>query len=1062
MSAFDTAFKQIRDLVKSFKQNERHYKSAHYAEAHARKEFIDKFWIALGWDVNYEQQTNPYEQEVKVERGVAIGAAQRRADYAFYLAPNFHDVRFFVEAKKPSVEIATKENYFQLIRYGWNSETPLAVLTDFEQFHVLDCRYKPDIDNVLNRAVDTYHYSDYADREKFAKIYWLFSHEAVDTGSLEKFAKELPKPRGKARQRGMFPGGYQSIDESFLAELDGYRAELAQSFKKRNPKLDSETLTELTQRTLDRLVFLRFLEDKGIEPSRRVQKFAGKGAPWEDFIAASRRLDGIYNGIVYREHDILDSNSFHVDEDAFADICNSLAHAESPYDFNAIPIHILGSIYERFLGKVIVATPKRVRVEEKPEVRKAGGVYYTPEYIVRYIVENTIGKLIDGKTPEEIAEMRFADIACGSGSFLLGAFDRLLKYHGQYYNDHPDKAREGDCIERDGKLYPSLAKRREILLNNIYGVDIDAQAVEVCQLSLYLRLLEEETEATAQQYLLEFQHVADMKRLLPDLSRNIICGNSLIGRDILNGKFEFANHDERKLNPMNFQYAFPDAMKRGGFDAIIGNPPYIRIQILQKTSPVSVEYLSSHYGAASKGNYDIYVVFVERALSLLNPRGKLGYILPHKFFNSQYGWPLRQLLSQGQHVSHIVHFGAQQIFEGATTYTCLLFLDKGGAGTCRYVKVTDLDAWQKGNGAEEGTVAAHEFTGTEWGFTVGRHALLCERLRKTPLKLGDVADIFVGLQTSADDVFILDAVDEKRRTLRLRSKILGAERTLEKGLLHPLVSGTDVLGYGELPRRQYIIFPYRVSNERAELLDFDAIEKRYPKTAAYLLKNKMRLAEREHGQFNDREWYRFGRNQNLGIQSRVKLCVPRLVSRLHAAWDAGGDHFLDNVDVGGVTLKPAYRDQGFAYLLALLNSRLLAWYFPFISAPFRGGWMSANRQFLSRLPFRPINFSETKDKSAHGKIVAKVGQIMEAKKRLAKAKTDSDKAYYERTCNELDSGIDRLVYDLYGLTEEEIAIVEGSQDRGPSPTPDRDVSGKARKGSKGKRRKKTGQKEIDL
>ena len=230
---------------------------------------------------------------------------------------------------------------------------------------------------------------------------------------------------------------------------------------------------------------------------------ARKAQPWEDFVAASRRLDGIYNGIVFKQHDILDGAKFRVDDNAFADICESLAHVNSPYDFDAIPIHILGSIYERFLGKVIVATDKRVRVEEKPEVRKAGGVYYTPEYIVRYIVENTVGKLIAGKTPDQIAEMRFADIACGSGSFLLGVFDLLLTYHGHYYNENPSKARKGDCIEHDGKLYLSLRKKREILLNNIYGVDIDAQAVEVCQLSLYLKLLKEETTASAHQYLLD-------------------------------------------------------------------------------------------------------------------------------------------------------------------------------------------------------------------------------------------------------------------------------------------------------------------------------------------------------------------------------------------------------------------------------------------------------------------------------------------------------------------------------------------------------------------------------
>lgn len=244
MSEFDNALKAVGILVKAFQRNESHYRSAKYSEAEARKDFIDKFWIALGWDVNHDQQTNPYEQEVKVERGVTTGGSQRRADYAFYLAPNFHDVRFFVEAKKPSGDIATIENYFQLIRYAWNSNTPLAVLTDFDQLNVLDCRYRPDKEAALNRTYKKFHYTDYAKREKFAEIYWLFSHEAVVDGSIEKRAKELPKPRGKAIQRGLFAGGYQSIDESFLAELDEYRTSLARTFKNRNPKLNSETLTE--------------------------------------------------------------------------------------------------------------------------------------------------------------------------------------------------------------------------------------------------------------------------------------------------------------------------------------------------------------------------------------------------------------------------------------------------------------------------------------------------------------------------------------------------------------------------------------------------------------------------------------------------------------------------------------------------------------------------------------------------------------------------------------------------------------------------------------------------
>ena len=636
--SFDEVFKKVGKLATTFQENEARYISAEYQEAEVRKDFIDKFFTALGWDVNHDIQTNPYEQEVKVEPSVLAGG-QRRADYAFHLAPRYRDVRFFVEAKKPHGDIATADNYFQTIRYGWNSQTPLAVLTDFNQFQVLDCRYKPNIDTALIRYVAKYHYSEYSDLKKFAEIYWLFSREAVADGSLEKRANELPKPRGKAVQHGLFPGGYQSIDESFLKELDEYRAALARTFKSKNPKLDGEDLTELTQRTLDRLVFLRFLEDRSIEPQRLIDYFGERGTAWDDFVAASRRLDGIYNGVVFKHHDTLDGDKFLVDDTTFGDICENLAHVNSPYDFNAIPIHILGSIYERFLGNVIVATDKRVRVEPKPEVRKAGGVYYTPEYIVRYIVQNTVGKLIAGKTPAEIAKMRFADIACGSGSFLLGVFEQLLTYHGLYYNDNPSKARKADCVNRDGKFFLSLRQKREILLNNIYGVDIDAQAVEVCQLSLFLRLLQDETTASAHQYQLEFTHVARMKKLLPDMSRNILCGNSLIGTDILEGQL-FDSKEERKLNPMDFEDAFPEVMKAGGFDAIVGNPPW------GGDIDKQLEYLHRTYPATTKEHTDSFKLFIERAISLVREGGLSSMIVPNTILRQRRLKDVRALMLQ--------------------------------------------------------------------------------------------------------------------------------------------------------------------------------------------------------------------------------------------------------------------------------------------------------------------------------------------------------------------------------------------------------------------------------
>lgn len=358
---FAEAFERVKQLVEIFRQNEQFYLGPGYNEADARKDFIDKFWIALGWDISHETQTNPYQQEVKVERGVTTNEWRKRADYAF-LAPNFRDVRFFVEAKKPQASIDSAVYYFQTIRYGWNSHVPLSVLTDFEELRVLDCRYKPDIRTALGHAVLKYHYTDFADEVKFRTIYYLFSHEAVLAGSIEEFAKGLPRISRKRATRGVAREEHQSIDEAFLMELDEYREELARAFKRKNPELESEALTEITQRTLDRLVFMRFLEDKLIESEPLIENLHQRGKAWRNFVTTSRRLDRIYNGIIFKEHALLDNDDFEVDELTFSKISQSLSHQESPYDFNAIPIHILGSIYERFLGKVLVATGKRARV----------------------------------------------------------------------------------------------------------------------------------------------------------------------------------------------------------------------------------------------------------------------------------------------------------------------------------------------------------------------------------------------------------------------------------------------------------------------------------------------------------------------------------------------------------------------------------------------------------------------------------------------------------------------------------------------------------------------------
>ncbi len=958
-ATFEDAFERVKHLAADFKANEKFYLSPAYQEAEARRDFIDKFLLALGWDVNHDTQKNPYEQEVKVERK-EHGVSQRRADYAFYLAPNFRDVKFYIEAKKPFGDIATPDNYFQTIRYGWNSQTPIAALFDFEQFEIVDCRFKPDLATALQRNLKKFHFSQYSDEKVFAEIYWLFSREAVANGSLEKYAESLPKKRG-AVQRGLLKGGYQSIDEAFLEELDAHRDTLARIFKNHNPTLDGEALTEATQRTLDRLVFIRFLEDKLIEPQYLVAKFGERGSAWGDFIATSRRLDGIYNGIVFKKNDLLDAPTFKVDDDQFGEICEALCHINSAYDFNAIPIHILGSIYERFLGKVIVATDKRARVEEKPEVRKAGGVYYTPEYIVRYIVANTVGKLIDGKSPAQIAEMRFADIACGSGSFLLGVYDLLLRYHTKFYNENPGKARKGDVLPREDGLHLSLQKKREILVNNLYGVDIDHQAVEVAQLSLYLKLLQDETPGSTRQYFLDFEQQA----LLPTLNKNIVCGNSLIGTDVLSGEL-FEPVAERKLNPMNFEDRFPEIMKRGGFDAIVGNPPYVMVE-----DGLEKKYLQQHF-ETDEGKPDLYKYFIERAHKLLSSIGRFGMIIPASMLMTPAYKRCREFLLKKSSPLTVVSFQGQ-VFESAQVNSIILVTkNRSGGGDVNWIE----DA------------APHP---------TAKSLLDAELTPITvPISAWKTANGFAFIRPQTAQAAWVDKMKQRSQPLGSFGKyVLGMQ--IYHNSLHSKL---------EMENRIY----HSASNRGKEWI---------PESGGKNIRRYEFVSE-------FKEWAKYGdhcyHKPPPEFLSGARIVVREITGKTLICAYTEEKHAPNKAVIIFRSEKTDLK-----FILGILNSRLIGCY---VEATTEKGkqrlFPRISLRSFRELPIPQLDLKNPADKSRHDKLVSLVEQMLAAQPQLARAQSDKDQDFYAHKCAALDRQIDALVYELYALTPDEIKIVEGA------------------------------------
>ena len=619
-----------------------------------------------------------------------------------------------------------------------------------------------------------------------------------------------------------------------------------------------------------------------------------------------------------------------------------------------------------------------------------------------------------------MAKLRILDPACGSGSFLINAYQFLLNWHHEWYLAHnPEtwtKGRNPVLVQTTGGWKLTIAERKRILLDNIYGVDIDSQAVEVTKLSLLLKVLEGESEQTIQPYLRLLA-----QRALPDLGNNIKCGNSLIGPGELR-ELELSllsEADQFRINAFSWDAGFPEILTSGGFDAVIGNPPYIRIQTMKEWAPTEVEILKRTYKSASSGNYDIYVVFIDKGLSLLNKQGRLGFILPHKFFNAQYGRATREMIAKQGHLSHIVHFGDQQVFENATTYTCLLFLLKEGNKECRFSSVKDLSEWRLTGLSASRNMPVCDITGAEWEFSVGKGADLFEKLNILPRRLSDYAhNIFQGIVSSCDSVYFFDPLNfEKDDLIKVKSPATGKEYFLEKEVMPPLCKGSrDVHRYFAAPSKR-VLFPYDVlasaEKGKAVIIPQVTLAKHYPRTWMYLEENKDILSNREGGKMRKETWYGYVYPKSISLFSKRKILTPSIATRASFTLDNEGTlYFVGSGGGGGGGYGIILEDKcplSYEYILGLLNSRVLDFFLKKISSPFRGGYFSYNRQYIERLPIRDIDFSDTEAVSCHSKIHSLVNDIQRLAKQQQIVRTPHEKESLQRQIDAADTEIDQIV-----------------------------------------------------
>lgn len=824
--------------------------------------------------------------------------------------------------------------------------------------------------------------------EEFRRLHLLLSFESLKDGL----------PIELKRKSLAFEA---EITNALYKDYKTLRAVLFEDLCAKNESVDKITLIKATQKLIDRLIFIFFAEDTGLIPSNSIAKIIEiYNKNWEynplyhyykiyfDAIDQGNERAGIrlgYNGELFKKDSFLDSLTI---SDA---TLNSFALKISNYDFKSdVSVNILGHIFENSLSELeeLKAQIEGGEFNVKKSKRKKDGVFYTPEYITHYIVQNTLGKLCDEykskrkmDTKEELdayrawlLNLKILDPACGSGAFLNQALEFLINEHKSLSAMYHEVASKN---KKSVTLLDLDYQDSHILQNNLYGVDINEEAVEIAKLSLWLRTAKEGEK-------------------LVSLSDKIKLGNSLI--------------DDKSISESAFvwQEEFSDVFAQGGFDVIVGNPPYIRVQGLKANYEKEAAYYEQNFESA-RANYDIYVLFMEKSFGVLKRGGLLSFILPHKFLVSEFGYAIREFLAKNRALKELLHFGSNMVFDEASTYTAITTLSHGNEELrFAHIRPDELD-----KPIAFDSISYHKLSGDKWGLANDKTNALLEKLNSQPLRVKDVfKKIFVGLQTSADDIYLIDGA-QNGNVVRGYSKSLERAVEIEAGLTKPMLKGEDIARYATLSNRYFVIFPYIITDGKAEPMSEEYIKKSFPKGYEYLKANEAGLRGRENGKFdNPKEWFLFSRQQGISGVEQEKIITPDIAFGSSMTLDNEG--FYHGTTLYSFIKSDDYKED-YKFYLAILNSSLMWFFIQQTSTELRGGYFRFKTKYLEPFPLPKLeNIDDQKP------FVEKVDLILELNCELSNAKADfNDYAKHILKISKLPqklSGIEKLDFDEF-LTE---------------------------------------------
>jgi type I restriction-modification system DNA methylase subunit len=831
-------------------------------------------------------------------------------DYGFKLA----DIpKFYIEAKSFREDLNNLEFINQAINYAWLKSVTWAVLTNFEGLKVFNAEWESR--NPRDKIYIDLKWDEFI--EKFDRI-WLLSKDSFLNNELNKEAEEYGK---KIRKTPVTP-----VMKQIFNDLMTWRENLTKNImgydSNRKIVKTEEELDEAVQRIIDRLIFIRVCEDRGIEKiilqSKLREWIDSHGKHLIDILnGVFREFDKGYNSKLFAPHP---SEDLKIDDGILAGIINNLYESSDKvfkYDFSVIDADVLGNIYEEYLGYVLRKSEKRTKIKENHAYRKGMGIYYTPTFVVDYIVKNTIGKLLERLNPKEIENIKILDLTCGSGSFLLKAFDLLNNYH-------------------KSKNELDFLRKIKILTTNIYGVDLDPKAIEIAQLNLLLKTLER-------------------RRLLPKLQENLKIGNSFI--------------DDPKLSNKYFKW---EEKFKDGFNVIIGNPPYVHQKGKKGEPKISFEereYYRKHYttiyskDVKTRGGIkiNVFVPYVERSLSILKNNGLMGFIVHKNILKVESYKILRKFILDNCCIIKIVDFGSQA-FEEITGETVIIILQK------------EKDAKKR----NENTIEVVSDFKTKDDFLFGKY-----NVNKIKQKL--FYDI-------PDNIFAI-YINENLTRLHNKTK----QNSEKLGTITKIIS----FGLDTINNKQYVS-ANRLDEKYKPCLMGRNIGRYAIKDSKFVLYDKKVLS-------------RIG-DEN-AFNSDEKLVMQRIGSGLITAYDNKKHYCFNSTNM----ILKKDKNYNLKYILALLNSKLINFYYRATFTSFANVTVNATQGYLSEIPIKIPSPKQQKE------IIELVDRILDLNQQLQKINPKSDRGIkLQEEINRIDKQIDQKVYDIYGLTEKEIKIVESS------------------------------------